>query len=57
MTVQGMQQQLQSSVLMQLHLPPWGLTMEPAVEAMDEVAEAGMVAALRINFRYIKVEM
>lgn len=43
MTVQGMQQQLQSSVLMQLHLPPLGLTMDPAAEEMDEVVEAGMV--------------
>ena len=46
MTVQGMQQQLQSSVLMQLHLPPWGLTMEPAAEEMDEVVEAGIVAEM-----------
>ena len=46
-----MQQQLQSSVLMQLHLPPWGLTIEPAVEEMEEVAEAGMVAVLRFNVR------
>lgn len=43
MTVQGMQQQLQSSVLMQLHLPPWGLTMEPAAEEMEDVVEAGIV--------------
>jgi hypothetical protein len=41
MTVQGMQQQLQSSVLKQLHLPPWGLTIEPAVE---ETVEAGILA-------------
>ena len=41
MTVQGMQQQLQSSVLMQLHFPPCGLTMDPAAEEMEEVVEAG----------------
>lgn len=44
MTVQGMQQQLQSSVLMQLHLPPWGLTIEPAAEE-TELEEAGIVTA------------
>jgi len=46
MTVQGRQQQLQSSVLMQLHFPPWGLTIEPAVDEMDEV-DAGIVAGLK----------
>jgi hypothetical protein len=44
MTVQGMQQQLQSSVLKQLHLPPWGLTIEPAVVEMELVVEAGILA-------------
>lgn len=53
MTVHGMQQQLQSSVLMQLHLPPCGLTMEPAVEAMELVVEAGIVFLSR-GFRYVR---
>lgn len=44
MTVQGMQQQLQSSVLMQLHFVPWGLTMEPAVDEMEDLVEEGIVA-------------
>jgi hypothetical protein len=44
MTVQGMMQHEQSSVLKQEHLPPWGLTMEPAAEEMEEVVEAGIVA-------------
>lgn len=42
MTVQGRQQQLQSSVLMHEHLPPWGLTIEPAAEETEFVV-AGMV--------------
>lgn len=42
-TVHGMQQQLQSSVLMHEHFPPWGLTIEPAVEEMELVA-AGIFA-------------
>jgi hypothetical protein len=42
MTVQGRQQQLQSSVLIQLHLPPCGFTMEPAAEEMEEF-EAGIL--------------
>jgi hypothetical protein len=48
MTVQGMQQQLQSSVLKQLHLPPWGLTMEPAAEEMELVVEAGILARWKL---------
>jgi hypothetical protein len=46
MTVQGMIQHEQSSVLKQEHLPPWGLTMEPAVLEIDEAVEAGMLAEL-----------
>jgi hypothetical protein len=42
MTVHGMQQHEQSSVLKQEHLPPWGLTIEPAVEEM-ELVEAGIL--------------
>lgn len=42
MTVQGMQQHEQSSVLRQEHFPPWGLTMDPAVEEMEEVVDAGI---------------
>jgi hypothetical protein len=42
MTVQGMQQHEQSSVLKQEHLPPWGLTMEPAAVEMEEAVEAGI---------------
>jgi len=49
MTVHGMQQQEQSSVLKQEHLPPWGLTIEPAVVEMDEVVEAGMLAVLCVG--------
>jgi hypothetical protein len=41
MTVHGMQQQLQSSVLMHEHLPGCGLTMEPAVDEME--LEAGIL--------------
>jgi hypothetical protein len=44
MTVHGMQQHEQSSVLRHEHLPPWGLTMEPAAEEMEEVVEAGIVS-------------
>jgi hypothetical protein len=44
MTVQGMMQHEQSSVLKQEHLPPWGLTMEPAAVEMEEAVEAGIVA-------------
>jgi hypothetical protein len=36
-----MQQHEQSSVLKQEHLPPWGLTIEPAVDEM-ELVEAGI---------------
>jgi diketogulonate reductase-like aldo/keto reductase len=49
MTVQGRQQQLQSSVLMQLHLPPWGLTMDPAADEMEEVVEAGIVMEMGVS--------
>lgn len=44
MTVQGigMQQQLQSSVLMHEHFPAWGLTTEPAA-LETELDEAGIV--------------
>jgi hypothetical protein len=42
-----MQQHEQSSVLKQEHLPPWGLTMEPAVVEIEEAVEAGMVIELR----------
>jgi hypothetical protein len=41
MTVHGIQQQLQSSVLMHEHLPGCGLTMEPAVDEME--LEAGIL--------------
>jgi len=41
MTVHGMQQHEQSSVERQLHLPGWGLTTDPADEAM---VEAGILA-------------
>jgi hypothetical protein len=51
MTVQGMQQHEQSSVLRQEHLPPWGLTMEPAVVEIEEAVEAGMFAAIE-DVRY-----
>jgi hypothetical protein len=44
MTVQGMMQHEQSSVLKQEHLPPWGLTMEPAVVEMEDAVEAGILA-------------
>jgi hypothetical protein len=44
MAVQGMMQHEQSSVLKQEHLPPWGLTMEPAAVEMEEAVEAGIVA-------------
>jgi hypothetical protein len=43
MTVQGMMQHEQSSVLKQEHFPPWGLTMEPAAVEMEEAVEAGIV--------------
>ena len=45
MTVHGMQQQLQSSVLMHEHLPACGLTMDPAVEEMELAPEAGIFGA------------
>lgn len=45
MTVQGMIQHEQSSVLKQEHLPPWGLTMEPAVEEIELVVEAGILTS------------
>lgn len=47
-TVQGIMQHEQSSVLKQPHLPPWGLTIELAVE---EVVEAGI---LRIVLRFYR---
>jgi hypothetical protein len=43
MTVHGMQQHEQSSVLRHWHLPPWGLTMEPAAVEMEDVVEAGIL--------------
>lgn len=46
MTVQGMMQHEQSSVLRQEHLPPWGLTIEPAVVEIEEVVEAGILAVV-----------
>ena len=49
-TMQGMQQQLQSSVLMQLHFPPWGLTIEPAAEE-TELVEAGIA-----KYEYATIE-
>jgi hypothetical protein len=45
MTVQGMQQHEQSSVLKQEHLPAWGLMMEPAVVEMEEAVEAGILTS------------
>jgi hypothetical protein len=44
MTMQGIMQHEQSSVLKQEHLPPWGLTIEPAVVEMEDAVEAGIVA-------------
>jgi hypothetical protein len=32
------------NVLKQEHLPPWGLTIEPAVVEMEDAVEAGIVA-------------
>ena len=46
MTVHGMQQHEQSSVLMQEHLPPCGLTIEPAVVEMEEAVEAGILVVI-----------
>jgi hypothetical protein len=43
MTVHGMQQHEQSSVLMHEHLPPCGLTTEPAAVEIDDLVEAGIV--------------
>jgi hypothetical protein len=42
--MQGIMQHEQSSVLKQEHLPPWGLTIEPAVVEMEDAVEAGIVA-------------
>jgi hypothetical protein len=44
MTVQGMIQHEQSSVLKQEHFPPWGLTMLPAAVEMEDAVEAGISA-------------
>lgn len=49
MTVHGIQQHEQSSVERQLHLPGWGLTMEPADE---EIVEAGIFKAEKDMFCY-----
>jgi hypothetical protein len=46
MTVQGIMQHEQSSLLKHEHFPPCGLTMEPAVLEMDEAVEAGIFAEL-----------
>jgi len=46
MTVQGMQQHEQSSVLMQEHLPPWGFTIDPAVLEIELAVEAGILTVL-----------
>lgn len=45
MTVHGMQQHEQSSVLMQEHLPPCGLPIEPV--EIEEVVEAGIMVYMR----------
>lgn len=53
MTVHGRQQHEQSSVLMQEHLPPCGLTIEPV--EMEEVVEAGIVVNMFPRTRNIDV--
>lgn len=45
MTVHGIQQQLQSSVLMHEHLPAWGLMIEPAA-LETEFVDAGMMMSV-----------
>jgi hypothetical protein len=56
MTVQGMQQQLQSSVLMHEHLPGCGLMIDPAVEEMELAPEAG-ISAKRFAGGGLRVEV
>jgi hypothetical protein len=51
MTVHGMQQHEQSSVLKHWHLGPWGLTMEPAAVEIEDVVEAGILCGCRVRER------
>ena len=54
MTVHGMQQHEQSSVLMQEHFPPCGFTMEPAA-LETEFVEAGILVQLSLEICVLKV--